>query len=345
MLWQQWAGCMVRRLPFVLLCFSCTALAQTKTLKVATLAPDGTTWANGLRNLASMVAQGTGGQIKIKVVANGIAGDEQQMIEKVRQGQLSGAALTSLGLGGASGAVHVLELPLLVRGYDELDYLREQLDSELRKAFENKGLVILAWADLGPVYLFATHPLRTHADMSKAKAWVLPGDKMIPAFLGSLGLTGVPLAIGDVKTALDKGTIDVAYGSALTTLALGWHARLRYMTGKPFSFGVAATVLSKRDFDALTPDQQMFVLVEAKAYQRDMIKRIREEDARALENLLRTGMQVVRTSPELESELATTAKSFLPQLEPILFTPGLRKKAEDTLAEYRSRPHRAALTH
>jgi TRAP-type C4-dicarboxylate transport system substrate-binding protein len=342
MLSQQWTGWLARRIPFILLWFSCSALAQTRTLKVATLAPDGTTWANGLKSLASMVSQGLGGQIKVKVVANGIAGDEQEMIAKIREGQLSGAALTSLGLGVVSGAVHVLELPFTVRSYEELDYLREHLDTDLRKGFENKGLVILAWADLGPVYLFSTRPLRTPADITTTKAWVLPGDKMIPTFLERLGLTGVAVAIGDVKAGLEKGTINVAYGSALTTLALGWHAHLRYMIEKPFTFGVAATVLSKREFDALTPDQQMFLLVEAKAYQRDIIRKIRDEDARALETLLRTGVQVVRPSPELESQLAATARSFVAQLEPVLFTPRLRKKAEDALDEYRNRPRRAA---
>jgi TRAP-type C4-dicarboxylate transport system substrate-binding protein len=338
MLSQRLAASVARRLPYILLLFSCSALAQTKTLRVATLAPDGTTWANGLKNLGAMVSQKLGGQIKIKVVANGIAGDESEMIDKIRQGQLSGAALTSLGLGTVSGAVHVLELPLLVHSYSELDCLREQLDSELRKGFESKGLVVLAWADLGRVYLFSTRPLRTRADVNKAKAWVLPGDQMIPAFLEGLGMSGVPLAIGDVKTALEQGRIQVAYGSALTTLALGWHAHLRYMTLRPFTFGVAATVLSKRDFDALTPDQQLNVLVEAKAYQRDIIRRIRDEDGRALNTLLGTGMEVVPPSPELESAFAATAKSFLAQLEPTVFATRLRQKAEDTMQECRNKP-------
>jgi TRAP-type C4-dicarboxylate transport system substrate-binding protein len=331
----------------VILWYGCPARAQTKTktLKIATLAPEGTTWTNGLKALASMVAQGMDGQIRIKIVANGIAGDEPQMIEKVQNGQLSGAALTSLGLGTVSGAVHVLELPLLMRNYEELDYVRERLDSDLRKGFEDKGLVVIAWADLGPVHIFSTRPLRTHRDLTKAKAWVLPGDKMIPTFLEELGLKSVPLAIGDVNAALEKGTINLTYGSALTTLALGWHAHLRYMMEDPFTFGVAATVLSKRDFDALTPDQQMFLLVEAKAYQRDIIKNIRQEDARALESLLHSGMQVVRPSPELAKELADVAKSFLPLLEPVLYSPRLRKKAEAILEDYRSKPHRTATAH
>jgi TRAP-type C4-dicarboxylate transport system substrate-binding protein len=342
---QQWVDWMVRRIPFILLWFSCSALAQTKTLKVATLAPDGTTWANGLKNLGAMITQGLGGQVKVKVVPNGIAGDEQEMLAKIKQGQLSGAALTSLGLGGVSGAVHVLELPLMVHSYDELDCLREQLDSELRKTFESKGLIVLAWADLGRVYLFSKRPLRTPNDLIKAKAWVLPGDTMIPTYLENLGMTGVPLAIGEVKSALEKGTIEVAYGSALTTLALGWHAHLRYMTQRPFTFGVAATVLSKREFDELTADQQLSVLVEAKAYQRDIIRRIREEDARALDTLLSSGMEVVHASPELESEFAGAAKSFLSRLEPAVFSTRLRKRAEDTLAECRNRPRRAARVH
>jgi TRAP-type C4-dicarboxylate transport system substrate-binding protein len=345
MLVQRRAGWITRTIPFVLLLFSCPAFAQTKTLKLATLAPDGTTWTNGIKTLASVVTQGLNGQVKVKLIANGIAGDEQEMIDKIRHGQLSGAALTSLGLGRVSGSVHVLELPLLVRSYDELDYLREQLDPELRKDFEAKGFVILAWADLGPVHLFSTRPLRTHKDLANAKAWVLPGDKMVPGFFEALGMKGVPQAIGDVNAALEKGAIDIAYGSALTTLALGWHAHLTYMIDKPFTFGVAATVLSKREFDALTPDQQLLLLVEAKSYQRGIIKAIREEDARALETLLRSGVQAVHPSPQLERELADAAKSSLLQLEPILFaTPHLRQRAEEILADYRSKPHRTAKT-
>ena len=328
-------------IPFIVLGLGGPAFAQTKTLKIATLAPDGTTWALGLRNLATMAAKGSRDQIKIKVVANGIAGDEPEMIEKIRRGQLSGAALTSLGLGTVAGAVHVLELPLLVHSYDELDYLREQLDTDLRRIFEDKGLVVLAWADLGPVYLFSTRPLRSPRDMKKTKAWVLPGDKMVPTFLEEMGLTGVPLPIGDVNAALEKGSVNVVYGSALTTVALGWHAHLGYMMEKPFSYGVAATVLSKRDFDALGPDQQMFLLVEAKAYQRNIIKTIREQDAQAMQTLLHNGLQIVHPKPELETELAGVARSFLPQLEPLLFSPRLRKKAEDALADYRSKPHHA----
>lgn len=317
---------------------------EAKTLKIATLAPDGSTWTNGLKSFASVVAQGLPGQLKIKLIANGIAGDERQMLDKIRQGQLHGAALTSLGLGTVSGTIHVLELPLLVRDYGELDYLREKLDTELRKSFEDKGFVVLAWADLGPVHIFTTKPIKSHRDLTKAKPWVLPGDRLIPTLLEELGLKGVPMAVGDVNTAMEKGTITLAYGSALTTLALGWHAHLRYMFEDPFSFGVAATVLSKRDFDALTAEQQMFLLVEAKAYQRDIVKHIRDENARAMESLKRAGVEVMRPSPEVQGEFAQVAKSFLPQVEPLLFSPRLRKKAETILEEYRAKPRRAAKT-
>ena len=35
--------------------------------------------------------------------------------------------------------------------------------------------------------------------------------------------------LGDANAALQKGSINVTYCSALTTLALGWHAHLKYM--------------------------------------------------------------------------------------------------------------------
>src|SRR5262245_16025608 len=119
-----------------------------QTIKMATLAPDGSSWTKLFREWAERVEKRTGGQVKVKLYAGGVAGDERDAVRKMKLGQLNGAAITGIGLGLIQPEVRVLDLPFLLKGYDELDYVRTTLDGELRKKFEEKGFVLLGWGDV-----------------------------------------------------------------------------------------------------------------------------------------------------------------------------------------------------
>jgi TRAP-type C4-dicarboxylate transport system substrate-binding protein len=105
------------------------------------------------------VQQRTNGAVRVKFYSGGASGDERDMVRKMRLGQLSGAAVTSIGLGLIQPEVRVLEVPLLLQSWEELDYVRGQLDGELRKKFEDKGYVLLNWGDVGPIHLFSNTPV------------------------------------------------------------------------------------------------------------------------------------------------------------------------------------------
>ena len=96
----------------------------------------------------------------MKFYAGGVAGDERDAVRKMRLGQINGAAVTAIGLGLIQPEVRVLELPMLINNYDELDYVRNKLDADLRKKFEDKGYVLLGWGDVGPVHIFSNIPIK-----------------------------------------------------------------------------------------------------------------------------------------------------------------------------------------
>ena len=123
------------------------AHADNVELRIATLAPSGSPWMEVLDKAANETKDKTAGRVTLKYFAGGQQGDERDFVRKMRLGQLSGAAVTSIGLGLIQPEVRVLEVPLLINGYDELDYVRGKLADELRARFDEKAARFYAKAD------------------------------------------------------------------------------------------------------------------------------------------------------------------------------------------------------
>jgi TRAP-type C4-dicarboxylate transport system substrate-binding protein len=305
-------------------------------IKIATLAPEGSSWMNVMRAWAKTVDEHTGGKIKIKFQAGGVAGDERDVVRKMRAGALQGAAVTAIGLGLIQSEVRVLELPLFVRNYAELDYLRTKLDADLRKKFEEKGFVLLAWGDVGPVHIFSNIPLKSKGDLAQTKLWAWVDDPIVRALFQQLGANGVPLGVPDVLPSLQTGLINAAYGSPLSTLALQWYTKVKYMTSMQITQAIGATVMTKRDFDKLPPDLQKTLLADSKDLETKVLKTIREENEKALSTMKSAGLQVVPSPPEMVKEFETQAVALRPKLEPSVYSHDWRMKVEQLLADYRA---------
>src|ERR1700759_3228125 len=237
------------------LCSSGVARAQSN-LKIATLAPEGSAWMVSFHEWAKNVEEHTGGKIKIKFCAGGTAGDERDAVRKMRLGQLNGAAVTAIGLGLINPEVRGLELPMLINSYDELDFVRNKLDADLRKKFDDKGYVLLAWGDVGPVHIFSNEPIKGKADLAQLKLWAWVDDALVRELFHQLGVNGVPLGVPDVLPSLQTGLINACYGSPLSTLALQWYTKVKYMTSLHITQAIGAAVITKKAFDSMSPDVQ-----------------------------------------------------------------------------------------
>src|SRR4051812_40177341 len=116
---RTWKTCLLAALALALSSLAPgRAAAQEHTLKIATLAPEGSSWMRLFSEWGRQLNEHSGGRLRIKFYAGGIAGDERDVVRKIRLGQMSGAAVTSIGLGLIQSEVRVLELPLLLEGYD-----------------------------------------------------------------------------------------------------------------------------------------------------------------------------------------------------------------------------------
>jgi TRAP-type C4-dicarboxylate transport system substrate-binding protein len=311
--------------------------AQEHVLKIATLAPEGSLWMNLFHAWGRSVEEHSGGKVKVKFYPGGMTGDERDAVRKMRLGQINGAAVTSIGLGLIQSEVRVLELPMLVQSFEELDFVRSKLDVELRKKFEEKGYVLLAWGDVGPVHIFSNVPLKSKADLAQTKLWAWVDDPLVRMLFTQLGANGVPLGVPDVLPSLQTGLINACYGSPLSTLALQWYTKVKYVTSMHITQAIGATVLVKKEFDKLPPDLQKVVLADSKDLESKLLKQIREENGKALTSMKNAGLQVVDSPKDMVAQFEEQAKAIRPKLEPSVYSHEFREKVEKLIAEFRAK--------
>src|SRR5512143_1374487 len=108
-------------------------------LKFATLAPEGSPWMKVIDAWAKRVQAESKGRLRFQIYPGGVSGDEEEVLRKVRFGQLHGTAVTGHGIGLIFPAARVLEMPFLFRNYDEIDHVRTALMPEIRTGFRKSG--------------------------------------------------------------------------------------------------------------------------------------------------------------------------------------------------------------
>jgi TRAP-type transport system periplasmic protein len=311
------------------------ARAQTA-LKIATLAPEGSAWMVSFHEWAKNVEEHSAGKIKIKFFAGGTAGDERDAVRKIRLGLLNGAAVTAIGLGLINSEVRVLELPMLIGSYDELDFVRNKLDVELRKKFDDKGYVLLAWGDVGPVHIFSNIPIKSKADLGQTKMWAWVDDPIVRMLFQQLGTAGVPLGVPDVLPSLQTGLINACYGSPLSTLALQWFTKVKFMTSMNITHAVGATVITKKEFDKIPPDLQKILMNDSREFEVKLLKTLRAENAKALTSMKSAGLTVIESPPDMVKQFTAEAIAIRPKLEPSVYSHDFRMKVEKLVADYRA---------
>ncbi|MBS0569496.1 MAG: TRAP transporter substrate-binding protein DctP [Proteobacteria bacterium] len=226
------------------------------TIKIATVAPDGTAWMREMRAGAEAVKKDTDGRVEIKFYPGGVMGDEPTVLRKIRIGQLQGGAFTGGELSQVDKDAQVYSLPFLFKTQDEVDKVRARLDPLLKQSFAKAGFDVAGISGGGFAYLMSVNPIKTREDLKAAKVWVPQGDRVAEAGFKAGGVTPIPLPLADVYTSLQTGLIDTVANTPAGAIAFQWHTKVRHMVDLPITYVVGILVIDNKVFGALTPADQ-----------------------------------------------------------------------------------------
>ncbi len=275
-----------------------SAPSQEFLIKFATLAPEGSTWMNVMKEYDQAVRKESGGRLGFRIYPGGVQGEDKDVIRKMRLGQLHSAGLTGVGLGEIAPQVRLLDSPFLFRNYDEVDDIYQKFDSEFENAFRENNFVLLGWAEVGFVYVFSNTPVRSLEDMDGVKMWMWEGDPVAEATFKAFGITPIPLSVVDVLTSLQTGLINGAYISPYAAVALQWNTRVKYMLDVPLADASGAVVVTKKKFDSLPPDLQQILLRNGERYLRELTQQSRDQNKAALLTLQKEGITMTQPVSE-----------------------------------------------
>ncbi len=221
---------MTLKLNIVLVSALCALSAHAQTLKIATIAPEGSSWMKDMRAGAAEILKRTDGRVVFKFYGGGVQGSDKQVQRKMRTGQLHGGAFTSGSMFNFQKNADLYALPLMFNDADEVAFVRSRLDPKLRQGLEDAGYVTFGFAGAGFAYMMSNRPLQTLADLSGQKVWTPEGDKISYAALQALGIAPVTMPLTDVLTGLQTDLLNSVTVSPIGAVVLQWHTRLTYIT-------------------------------------------------------------------------------------------------------------------
>ncbi|RPH98914.1 MAG: C4-dicarboxylate ABC transporter [Lysobacterales bacterium] len=273
------------------------AQAQTETLKIATIAPEGSSWMQDMRAGAKAIEQHTDGRVRFKFYGGGVQGNDKQVQRKMRTGQLHGGAFTSGAMNQFQPEADLLSLPLLFESIEEARYVRERLEGEMRQKLEEAGFVNFGFAAAGFAYMMSNKPLRTLADLDGRKIWLPEGDAVGFAALRALGVAPVMMPVTDVMTGLQTELLDSVAVPPVGAVVFQWHTRLEFITDVPLAYVYAALLIDRKAFERIRPEDQQVVREVMEGIYRNFDRSGVDDDQEALQALLDSGLELVEPDP------------------------------------------------
>ncbi len=311
----------VTALLFSLL-FSASATQATVKLKIASTAPEGTTWANSLDKISTEVAKKTNNEVNFKMYHGGKAGDESSVLRQIRIGKMNGGVFTGKTLGEINGDIRVMEIPFTF--YEKRDLAFNFLEKNwafFADGFEKKGHKLMSFFEIGPVYLVSKKEVKSLQDLKGLKIWTWEGDELASSFIKSMNLVGVPLGLEGVLSALSTGMIEMAYSSPLGIISLQWQNNIQYLINFPVTFSVGAFVLSQKEWNKVPEKWRAVVEDIVKKNAKEANEEIVAENQKSLDTMKMIGIEFQEMKEADFAEGKAIREKVIESLTGKLFSP------------------------
>ena len=327
---------LVTLLAVTLLLWASVAAAG-QTIKLATLAPPGSPWFETLRDMGEAWREASGGRITLRIYPGGVAGDESDVVRKMRVGQLHAATLSGEGLSYIAPEIRALQMPMMLGSYEELDYVRRRIGLRLEALLEAKGFKVLNWGDAGWIRFFTQRPVVRPDDLKPLRLFTWAGDTAAVEAWKDAGFRPVPLAVTDIHTALQSGLINAFTTTPIAALSFQWFALAKHMTDMKIAPLVGATVMTTRRWRAIPDDVKPRLLEAARDVEARNRRAMRNLGDAAIEAMRKRGLVVHHVPPDVVRQWERSARIGYPRIVGSVVPREIVAEVERIRNEFRAR--------
>lgn len=240
------------------------AQVQAKQFRSADVQPGDYPTVKAVQYMSEQLSKDTNGKYTIRVFPSSQLGSEKDTIEQVKLGALEFLRVNAGTLNTICPAMMVPIMPFVFR---DTAHMRSVLDGplgdEILADCDAHGMVGLAFYDSGSRSFYTKVPIRSMADLKGLKIRVQQSDVWV-AMMKLLGANPTPMPTGEVFTGLKTGLIDGAENNWPTYQSSHVYEVAKYFTLSEHSMAPDVLLMSKRAYDALTPEEKTLVRKAAK---------------------------------------------------------------------------------
>jgi tripartite ATP-independent transporter DctP family solute receptor len=289
----------------------------------------------GVAKFAELVAQKSGGKMKVQQFAGGVLGGDLQNVSALQGGTIDFVVLNTGLLVGLAKEAAIVDLPFLFNDPKEADAI---VDGPVGKAINEKvaekGVIGLAYWELGFRNVTnSKRPIAKMEDIQGLKLRVLQSPLFIDLF-STLGANPVPLPFPEVYSALEQKVVDGQENPVTVIADSKFNEVQKYLTLTRHIYNPQSVIMSRKVWDQLNAAERKVIqdaAAEATTYQRQVS---RQKTAEALEGLKKAGMQVNELPP---AEVARIREKIKPVVDKFSAQAGegLAKQLNAELAKMR----------
>lgn len=310
------------------------------TLKMGSLAPEGTPWHQMLLKMGEEWSKISNGEIQLRIYPGGILGDEPDMIKKMRIGQLQMVGIATQGMSLIDRSMLCLQVPLAFESYEEFDYVRERIQPKIEEKFRKKGFIVLCWPDGGWIYFFTKERVSTWEELKKQKLFVWAGDNLSMDLYTAAGFRPVALAATDMLPSLQTGMINAFDTPALVALSNQWFGIANHMIDVKWAAMLGGIVMSERAWKKISADQRVKIIESARKANTEYSSDVRRMGPESIVAMQKRGLEVVRVSEAERSRWAAGTQACYPMARKEFGGPELFDEVFRLRDEFRARGKR-----
>jgi len=313
--------------------------AETKfKLRVATVAPRGSSFHKSFENLGEKWKTAPGGGVELEIYP-GTQGGEPTIVRRTnpRVAQLDGAMLTAVGLQQIDRDVTALQLmPMMFRSWEEVDFVRERLRPRLEKSLSDKGYVVLFWADAGWVRWFSKKPIIRPADLKPMSVYASSGDPRSVELMKEY-YNPIVLEPDKILTSLQTDMINTVPIPPFLANFLQVSSQTGNMLDLNYAPVVGAMVVTRPAWEKLPTETQAYLRKTAEEAGAEIRKNSRNEDTAAIATMRdKHKLKVNTLPPGVEQEWQAEIAKIYPKLRGTSVPADLFDEVQSALKEFRS---------
>ncbi len=252
----------------------------------------------GFEHFKKRVEELTKGKVEVQIFPNRALGNERDMIEGLLLGTLQVTAPSNAVMAGFVAETKVFDLPFLFRDRKHMYSVMDgPVGAELGDKMRAKGFRLLSYYEAGIRHIMTNKKSLTKLDDLKGlKIRTMENPVHLEAFR-AMGASPLPMAYGEVYTALQQGVIDGAEAANTNYEAQKFYEVAPNWAMIAWTTLVADMIMGEKFYQSLPPDVQKAVvqaaqesaLVEREAY-------AKSEDV-ALAQLKAKGVKITTPDP------------------------------------------------